>query len=129
LASGKSANKNFANDIAAFSLDGGVILIGIDEDSMPPSLHPVDLAGLAERVEQIAATAVDEGVVVITTEIHAADKPGHGYLVVQIPVSPRAPHMADDKYYGRGDKTNRVLSHAEVFLLHERRVAEQRDIG
>jgi hypothetical protein len=128
LEPGQSANKSFAKDIAAFSLEGGVILIGVDEDSAPPTLHAVDLAGLAERVEQIAATAVDEGVVVNTTEIQASDKPGHGYLVVEIPMSPRAPHMASEKYYGRGDKTNRVLSHAEVLRIHERQAAEQRDI-
>ena len=29
----------------------------------------------------------------------------------------QAPHMVDGKYYGRGDKTNRVLSHAEVFRI------------
>lgn len=125
---GPSANRNFAKDIAAFSLEGGVIIIGVDEDTTPPSLYPVDLAGLSERVEQIAATAVDEGAVVTTIPIESAAQPGHGYLIVQIPQSPQAPHMADGKYYGRGDKTNRVLSHAEVFRIHERQVAGQRNI-
>jgi hypothetical protein len=123
-----SVNRNFAKDVAAFSLEGGIIIIGVDEDTTPPSLHPVDLSGLAERVEQIAATAVDEGVVVTTIQINAAARPGHGYLIVQVPQSPQAPHMVDGKYYARGDKTNRVLSHAEVFRIHERNVAVQRSI-
>jgi hypothetical protein len=67
-------------------------------------------------------------VVVTTIQINAAARPGHGYLIVQVPQSPQAPHMVDGKYYGRGDKTNRVLSHAEVFRIHERNVAVQRSI-
>ena len=46
LESGNSANKKLACDIAAFALDGGTILIGVDEDTSPPSLWPVPLDGL-----------------------------------------------------------------------------------
>ena len=62
LQSGESGNKGLAKDIAAFALDGGTILIGVDEDRSPPELTPVDLDGLAERVEQIGAMRVQEGV-------------------------------------------------------------------
>jgi uridine phosphorylase len=53
-----------AKDVASFSLDGGTILIGVDEATSPPSLTPVVLNGLPERVEQIAAMRVDEPVLV-----------------------------------------------------------------
>ena len=108
LPTSDSANRDIAKDIAAFSMDGGVIIIGVDEDTSPPSLHPVALDGLAERVEQIAATRVDEAVIVTSTAIEASTADGTGYLVVEVPASPRAPLMADGKYYGRGDKTDRV---------------------
>ncbi|MGW0006072.1 RNA-binding domain-containing protein [Nocardia grenadensis] len=127
----KSANKKFAADIAAFALDGGVIVIGIDEgeDGATPRLEPTDLTGLPERVEAIAKTAVHEPVQITSTRIPAeTSDPGYGYLVVHIPQSPRAPHMADGRFYGRGDKTNRVLSQEEVLRLHERRLHEHRDI-
>ncbi|MFL0243239.1 helix-turn-helix domain-containing protein [Mycobacterium sp. SMC-18] len=128
LESGNSANKKLANDIAAFALDGGIIVIGVDEDTSPPSLSPVALDGLAERIEQIARMRVEEAVQIRTTEIESTTRPGHGYLVVHIPVSPRAPHMADGRYYGRGDKTNRVLSNTEVVRLLDRRLADRRDL-
>jgi hypothetical protein len=128
LGSGSAANRNLAKDIAAFTLDGGMILIGVDEDFTPPSLYPIDLQGLPERVEQIARMRIDEGVSVNSVPIQSATDPSRGYLVVHVPASPRAPHMVDGKYYGRGDKTNRILSHAEVLRLHERQVADRRDI-
>lgn len=128
LESGNSANKKLANDIAAFALDGGTILIGVDEDTAPASLTPVQLDGLAERIEQIARMRVEEAVQIRTTEIQSTSRPGHGYLVVHVPVSVRAPHMADGRYYGRGDKTNRVLSNTEVVRLLDRRLADRRDL-
>lgn len=128
LGAGNSANKDLAKDIAAFALDGGTILIGVDEDTSPPRLWPVPLAGLAERIEQVARMRVDEAVQVRTTVIESADTPGHGYVVVHVPQSVRAPHMADGRYYGRGDKTNRVLPNTEVVRLLDRRLADRRDL-
>lgn len=36
--------------------------------------------------------------------------------------------MADGRYYGRGDKTNRVLTNTEVVRLLDRRLADRRDL-
>lgn len=71
---------------------------------------------------------VDEAVQVRTIVIESADAPGHGYVFVYVPQSVRAPHMADGRYYGRGDKTNRVLSNTEVVRLLDRRMADRRDL-
>lgn len=128
LESGTSANKKLACDIAAFALDGGTILIGVDEDTSPPRLWPIAVAGLAERIEQIAQTRVEEAVQVRTVVIESTTQPGHGYLVVHVPASVRAPHMADGRYYGRGDKTNRVLPNVEVVRLLDRRLSDRRDL-
>ncbi|MFF0531162.1 helix-turn-helix domain-containing protein [Nocardia amikacinitolerans] len=127
---GKAASKKLAPDLAGFALDGGTILIGIGEGEPGgvPQLWPVELAGLPERVENIATTAVHEPVRVKTTVIPATGQPGKGYLVVHIPQSSRAPHMVDGRYYGRGDKRNRVLPHEEVLRLHQQRLAGQKDI-
>lgn len=125
---GRSANRDLAKDIAAFALDGGMILVGLDEDTSPPSLYPVDLPNLAERVESIARMGIDEGVSITTVSIPSAADPAKGYLVIHVPASPRAPHMVDGKYYGRGDRTNRILSHAEVLRLHERQLTSRRDV-
>ena len=129
LGSGNAANKDLAKDIAAFSLDGGTILIGVDEDTSPPGLWPVPLDGLAERIEQIARMRVDEAVQIRTTVINSTSNAGHGYVVVHVPQSVRAPHMVDGRYYGRGDKTNRMLPNAEVVRLLDRRRATLRRQG
>lgn len=129
LPTGTSANKEIAKDIAAFSEDGGVIIIGVNEDTTPPSLTPVPLANLAERIEQVGLTRVDEAVTVKTTKIPSKANPNEGYLLVEVPVSPRPPHMVDNKYYARGDKTNIPLSHPAVLRRHERLLAQNTDIA
>jgi predicted HTH transcriptional regulator len=129
LGAGHSASKDLAKDIAAFALDGGTILIGLDEDTSPPRLWPVPPAGLAERIEEVARMRDDEAVQVHTTVIKSANTTGHGYMVVHVPQSVRAPHMADGRYYGRGDKTNRVLPNTEVVRLLDRRLTDRRDLG
>lgn len=98
LGSGNAANKDLAKDIAAFALDGGTILIGLDEDTSPPGLWPVPVDGLAERIEQIARMRVDEVVQIRTTVINSTSDPTLGYVVVHVPQSIRAPHMVDGRY-------------------------------
>lgn len=51
LRTGNSANKEIAKDIAAFAIDGGLLLIGVDEGP-PVTVTPVSLNGLAERVSK-----------------------------------------------------------------------------
>lgn len=128
LARSESGNKGLAKDLAAFAIDGGTILIGVDEDTSPPRLWPVELAGLPERIEQIASLRVDEALRISTTAIESSADTSKGYVVVRVDPSARAPHMADGRYYGRGDKTNRQLPHAEVLRLHERQLAARTDL-
>lgn len=131
LPSGKSGSKGIAKDLAAFAVDGGMILVGVDEGddpAQPPSLAPQTLEGMAERVEQIARTAVAAPLRVQATAIPSLEEPGKGYLAVRIPPSPEAPHMVDGKYYGRGDKTNVILSNDEVLRYHRLRLSDRSDL-
>src|SRR3989442_1354138 len=95
LSSGKSVNKELARDLASFAVDGGRLIVGVDEDTEPPSLHPVALAGLAERVEQVARSIVDQPLELRTDVVSASSQADRGYLVISVPVSPLAPHMVD----------------------------------
>ncbi len=124
---GSGVNRELARDLASFAVDGGLIIIGIDEQANRPILNPVPLSGLAERVEQIALTAIDPPLLVESQPIEAANRPGHGYLVVTIPTSPTPPHMVDGRYWGRGDKTKYSLSDGEVSRLHRLRQGWERD--
>lgn len=127
LSPAQSSTKDIAKDIAALAIDGGLILIGVDEGP-PVSITPVPLSGLAERVEQIGLMAVSEPVPVTTRLLRTAKDPEIGVVAISVPASPRAPHMADGRYYARGDKTNYRLSDPEVFRFHRRRVETRSDL-
>jgi hypothetical protein len=116
------SNKELGRDLASFAVNGGALLIGLEEDKEARAwtLAPQALNGLAERLEQVATQLVDPPLYVVTIEIPAVNA-GTGYLFVEVPPSPRAPHMVDGVYYGRGDKTRVRLSDAEVTRHHERR--------
>jgi hypothetical protein len=120
LPSGDGANKELAADLASLAIHGGFLFIGIDE-STGPGLSPIPLHGLAERVEQVALSRIDEPLHVTTFPISSANNAVTGYLVVRVPASPRAPHMAGHRYWGRGDKTKYQLSDGEVERLMQQR--------
>jgi hypothetical protein len=120
LAAGDAANKELAADLASLSVDGGLLFIGVDEDT-GPGLAPVLLDGLAERVEQVARARIDEPVHLTFAAIMSKKQPGRGYLLVRVPASPRAPHMVGHRYWGRGDKTKFHLADSQVELLMARR--------
>lgn len=120
---GKGANKELARDLAQFAVDGGTLIIGVDEatESQPAALAPVELAGLAERVEQVARSVVDPPLPVVSVAIPTDADKSRGYLLVNVGASGTAPHMVDGIYFGRGDKAKTRLSDAEVVRLHQLR--------
>lgn len=122
LAPGPTGSRKLAVDVASFAVDGGLIVLGVDEDKQQRtfSLHPIPLAGLAERVDQVARSLIDPPLQVACTEVPARAAAGSGYLLINVPASPLAPHMVGGKYRGRSDTTNVVLSDGEVRRLHDR---------
>lgn len=132
LSKGASANKEMSKDLAAFAIDGGRIFIGVDEgdrdSGVPPSLSPVELDGLKERIDSIARSAVDPPLAVRCIELHDEAEAARGVLVVEVPPSAEAPHKAAERFWGRGDTTNYVLSAAEVEALYQRRARSRAQI-
>lgn len=118
----KSANKELARDLASFAIDGGTLVVGLDEDEPEGDpLHPVPLANLAERIEQIALNRIDPPLVISCTSVRSEADDTLGYLLVHVPASAMAPHQVGSIYYGRGDKTKRPLQDSEVQRLFARR--------
>jgi Putative DNA-binding domain len=116
--------------MAAMSVLGGTIVLGVDEEKPKadggPSVfraRPFILSGLRERVSQKAINRVDPPVFVETGELTRPDNTG--YLVVIIPASSSAPHMVDGRYYARTDSTNRQLNDEEVRYQHLRNTRRQ----
>jgi hypothetical protein len=130
LENGEKANARLAIDLAAFALQGGLIVIGVAEDAQTrrPECRPVPLAGRKEQVSQVGVSRVDPPVATIAREL-PTDELGNGYVVIMIPPSPDAPHQTDGKYRGRSDTTNYVLADADVRRVHAERHRLGRDIG
>lgn len=118
-----AANKELARDLAQFAIDSGTLIIGVEEhsDGEPPTLAAVPLAGLPERIEQIARSLPDPPLPITCHVIKSAADPELGYVFVSVPASGTAPHMVDGVYYGRGDKTRIRLSDSEIVRLHRLR--------
>jgi hypothetical protein len=121
--SSSGERKETARDLSSFAVDGGALLVGIEEDKENRTwrLRPQPLEGLAEKLEQIATQLVDPPLFITADEIPAEADASTGYLFVQVPRSARAPHMVEGIYYGRGDRTRIRLSDAEVVRHHASR--------
>lgn len=130
LATGKATiNTDLAKDLASLAVDGGLLLIGIeDHNSHAGKVCGVELAGLADRVDQIARDKVHPSLVVRSAEVPDPDHDGRGCLLVHIPPSAQAPHMVDYVYYGRGDKANIRLSDEQVRSILADRARSQQGI-
>jgi hypothetical protein len=123
LNSGKSSNLELARDLASLAIEGGLLLVGVDEarDGEPARPNPVALDGLPERIEQVALTRCDPPLTVRTEVIPSRDDPAIGFVAISVPASAAAPHMVDGRYWGRGARTKRQLTDREVEHLHDRR--------
>jgi hypothetical protein len=122
------SNRESAKDMSAFSIDGGTIVVGIDEkkpDGEPR--HPVTLKGLPEKLEQIAQMSIHPPLQISCTTIDSGNDDGKGYVLVHIPASALAPHQVDSTYYARSDKTTIRMSEPEVERLYQRRAQWNRD--
>lgn len=123
-------NASTAVDLCAMTVQGGVIVYGVDEEPSGTRLteaKPIPLAGARERLDQIAQTAIAEPPQLSITTLEEPDQPGEGYVIAAIPPSPRAPHQIvakgkyEGRFYGRGATGNRILPEAEVAALVARR--------
>ncbi len=123
LGNGPKANKELARDLASFAIDGGALYIGVAEGEAGdrPSLHPIELHGLPERIDQVARSTISPPLAVHPRVVPSEHAVGRGYLVVRVPPSPDAPHMVDGRYWGRGAVTKEQLSDAQVREIFERR--------
>lgn len=120
-------NKDLAKDICAMTVEGGLLLYGVggSDPTRPDELLPFPLPNMAERIDQVAQTSINEPPAIRIHDIESESESGCGFLAVEIPPSPRAPHMltiaGDNRYWGRGETGNRRLSEIEVAQLYARR--------
>ncbi|TQN44145.1 putative DNA-binding protein [Blastococcus colisei] len=114
----KPANLELARDLASLAVDGGLLIIGIEDDKgRAGAVSGVELADLADRVDQVARDRVHPPLVVRPVPIVDPTRPGRGCLLVTVDASPEAPHMVDERYWGRGATGKRPLIDADVRRL------------
>lgn len=112
---------------------GGVLIYGVHEDEhgRPTDLTPLPLSNLPERIEQIAQSGIHEPPTISIKTLVKDQEANTGYLIVEVPKSPRAPHMVqlkgDYRFYGRGATGNRILTEDEVARLYRQRADWQHD--
>jgi hypothetical protein len=118
-----------AKDIAALAVDGGTLIIGLQEDKptgRATALTPIAVQGVAERIDQACAYRIEPPLQVeIRDDLRDPADQTRGLVLVEVPASPLAPHMVDGRYYGRDNRIARPLSDAEVLRLHHLR---ERDV-
>lgn len=116
------ARKELAGDIAQFALDGGMLIIGVKEDktSRTFSKDPFLLNGVKESFEQVANARISPHLPVRIREIPTNADSARGFVVIEVDPSPRAPHMVENIYYGRGNDIRRRLNDEEVRRFHSR---------
>jgi len=125
---------DLAKDVAAMATNGGVILIGVGEDSQKrlTCLTPVELKGQRERIDQIVYSNIMPPPQIEVRAIPTAADPTRGYLLIVVPMSPQAPHQIvvgnDYRYYGRRATGNTPLDEGEVARLYARRQTWNRNL-
>lgn len=125
-----SRNSETAKDIAAMTVDGGVIVIGVDEDetSRAAEIRSVELEGVANRIRQIVDSLIFPAPPLEIRTITKEPGDTEGVIVVVVPPSLVAPHYTGERFLRRSGPTTKPLTEGEISRLYETRrfaVSEQ----
>lgn len=115
-------NEVIAKDLTALAnTQGGLVLYGVDEDDegRAKDLVPITLAGVPERLAQVARV-VDGPLVVETWTIPESIPGGLGFVIARVPMSARAPHFVQGTAWGRSSRNLYRLSRHEIGHLFAR---------
>ncbi|MDQ5807816.1 MAG: ATP-binding protein [Actinomycetota bacterium] len=117
-------NRELAKDIAAMTVNGGVLVYGVEEDSttgVAARITPVTLSGVEERIRQVAGSTIRPAPAIEVDYIRATDGDADGVVVVAIPPSRLVPHMVDGRYPRRDGTTTGRMDEPEVERAYRRR--------
>lgn len=118
----RAINVELARDLASLSLDGGVLIYGIKDKTY--EIVGCEAHSLETRVSQVAATNVQPPISpVFNPPIEVSE--GKFVVVISVPPSAVAPHMADSRYWGRSSEGKRVLSDSEVRRIIQANAADE----
>lgn len=107
------SNKEIARQCAALAVQGGALVLGVEETDAGFVTSPIDCVGVREQIGQIAQDTPQPPVDLDSRLLHA-DEPGKGVVWVDIPPSPHMLHQVGGRYYRRDDARTRPMLDAEV---------------
>lgn len=120
--SNPGSNLETARDLASLSLDGGLYVVGIrDDKGRAGEVVGAEIAMIPDRIVQVAATRIVPPLSLRPQVFTKPDDPRKGCVVVPIPASAEAPHMVDQRYWGRSPDGKRPLNDPEIRRLLESR--------
>jgi hypothetical protein len=111
-----------ARDLASMAERGGFLVYGVKEDKTRHTFTVDEMplpVGLHETIVDVARNRITPPLTVLPTLLPNPDTETTGFLVVEIPESPDAPHMANHIYWGRSETGKIRLSddHVERLML------------
>ncbi|MCZ7420053.1 ATP-binding protein [Verrucosispora sp. WMMA2121] len=122
---GEAGTGKIRKALASLANDGGVLVVGVEEDKATvraERLVPVQLAGLVERIEGVAASLDPPLHLERAVELEDPNDPARGIVVVRVPVSLMAPHQVPSgMYYARDERRAHVMPDAMVERLMRQR--------
>lgn len=120
----EAVNIELARDLAALSTDGGLLIFGIADNQEVVGCSP---DALTSRISAVASMAVTPALSPLIHDPIFNPAGTAAVVLVELPASPQAPHMADGRYWGRSAHGKRRLSDSEVRrLIYDHRDDEAR---
>lgn len=126
--------KEISKDISAFAnSDGGVVIYGVIEKNNTPEQIDDSLEQFnksKEWLENVVTSNINpiiDGVII--TPINNPDS-GNQLFVIEVPMSARAPHMANDRrYYKRFNFKSQPMEHYEIEDIRNRATTPDLDLN
>ncbi|WP_410646550.1 helix-turn-helix domain-containing protein [Amycolatopsis sp. cmx-4-54] len=128
IPAGKNSSGELAKDLASLSVEGGLLVVGaVDKISDSTGLVGVeDPEGLRDRIGQVAENRV-KPLLNVVVDVVRDEQEQRPCLLVTVHSSASAPHMVEDRYWGRGATGKRPLADSEVRRLLAERTARADD--
>lgn len=125
--SSKATNLELARDLASLSVFGGVLIIGVADKTLDVvGVSIEDIERVKSRISQVASMTITPPLAPVIHDPIAGPE-SKVAVVVSVPPSPVAPHMADGFYWGRSSDGKRKLSDPEVRALMMARASNETD--
>lgn len=116
--------RGLAKDVAAMSLEGGVIIVGVDETAgEATAVMPFPIANRPEQIQQVIDAHVRPTPSTTVEAVRQQPGDSNGVIVITVAPSRQAPHMVDGRYPARSGATTRYYGEYEVAELYRRRDA------